>query len=52
MTVTDSGSMQEEISALKIPCATLRFNTDRPESVEAGLNRIAHQKARNPSLKS
>ncbi|MCD6229861.1 MAG: UDP-N-acetylglucosamine 2-epimerase (non-hydrolyzing) [Candidatus Diapherotrites archaeon] len=50
MTVTDSGSMQEEISALKIPCATLRFNTDRPESVKAGLNRIAPPKSKESIL--
>ena len=38
---TDSGSMQEEICALKVPCMTLRFVTDRPESVEAGANVLA-----------
>ena len=38
---TDSGSMQEEICALHVPCMTLRFVTDRPESVEAGANVLA-----------
>ncbi len=39
--VTDSGSMQEEMAALKKPCITLRFVTDRPETVEAGINFLA-----------
>ncbi|MEM0372799.1 MAG: UDP-N-acetylglucosamine 2-epimerase (non-hydrolyzing) [archaeon] len=39
--VTDSGSMQEEAAALKKPCITLRFVTDRPETVEAGVNFLA-----------
>lgn len=38
---TDSGSMQEEANILGIPCATLRFNSDRSESVMAGANIIA-----------
>ena len=36
--VTDSGSMQEEAAALHVPCLTLRYVTDRPETVEAGVN--------------
>ena len=39
---TDSGSMQEEACALHIPCITVRYVTDRPESVEAGANILAH----------
>jgi UDP-N-acetylglucosamine 2-epimerase (non-hydrolysing) len=39
LVLTDSGGMQEECSALHIPCLTLRYVTDRPESVEAGANR-------------
>ncbi len=35
---TDSGSMQEEAAALHIPCITVRYVTDRPESVEEGAN--------------
>ncbi len=37
--LTDSGGMQEEACALHIPCLTLRYVTDRPESVSAGANR-------------
>lgn len=39
--VTDSGSMQEETSALHIPTITIRFVTDRPESIQAGVNLLA-----------
>lgn len=42
---TDSGSMQEEAAALHIPCATVRYVTDRPESVEAGANVLAVPKS-------
>lgn len=41
MVVTDSGSMQEETAALHVPTATIRYVTDRPESVEAGVNTLA-----------
>lgn len=35
---TDSGSMQEEMNLLKIPCATLRFGSDRAETFFAKSN--------------
>lgn len=38
---TDSGSMQEEMNILGIPCVTLRFGSDRAESILAGANIIA-----------
>lgn len=38
---TDSGSMQEEMNALGVPCVTLRFGSDRSESAIAGGNLIA-----------
>ena len=38
---TDSGSMQEEMTALGVPCVTLRFGSDRSESAMAGGNLIA-----------
>jgi UDP-N-acetylglucosamine 2-epimerase (non-hydrolysing) len=38
---TDSGSMQEEMNILSIPCVTLRFGSDRSESIIAGANMIA-----------
>ena len=35
---TDSGSMQEEMNILKVPCVTLRFGSDRAETFMAGGN--------------
>jgi UDP-N-acetylglucosamine 2-epimerase (non-hydrolysing) len=40
LVVTDSGGMQEEACILGVPCITIRENTERPETVEAGANRI------------
>src|SRR5829696_6021252 len=36
--LTDSGGIQEETTALGIPCLTLRENTERPITVEMGTN--------------
>ena len=36
--ITDSGGIQEETTALKIPCLTIRDNTERPITVEQGSN--------------
>lgn len=40
MVLTDSGGLQEETTALGIPCVTLRENTERPITVEQGTNTI------------
>jgi UDP-N-acetylglucosamine 2-epimerase (non-hydrolysing) len=37
---TDSGGLQEESCILQVPCLTLRDNTERPETVEVGANRV------------
>src|SRR3989454_4658835 len=41
LVLTDSGGIQEETTALGIPCVTLRENTERPITVEMGTNTIA-----------
>jgi UDP-N-acetylglucosamine 2-epimerase (non-hydrolysing) len=38
--LTDSGGLQEETTGLKIPCITLRENTERPITAEIGSNVI------------
>jgi UDP-N-acetylglucosamine 2-epimerase (non-hydrolysing) len=38
--VTDSGGIQEETTVLRVPCITLRDNTERPETVEVGTNEL------------
>lgn len=40
LAVTDSGGIQEETTALGIPCLTLRENTERPITVEQGTNTV------------
>jgi UDP-N-acetylglucosamine 2-epimerase (non-hydrolysing) len=40
LVLTDSGGIQEETTALGIPCLTLRHNTERPITVTEGTNRI------------
>ena len=41
LVLTDSGGLQEETTALGIPCLTLRENTERPITIELGSNRLA-----------
>lgn len=38
--VTDSGGVQEESCILRVPCVTVRDNTERPETVAVGGNRL------------
>lgn len=41
LVLTDSGGIQEETTALGVPCITLRENTERPITVAEGSNTIA-----------
>lgn len=43
LVLTDSGGIQEETTALGVPCVTLRNNTERPITIEQGTNTIAGQ---------
>lgn len=38
LVITDSGGVQEETCILKVPCITLRDNTERPETIKSGSN--------------
>jgi UDP-N-acetylglucosamine 2-epimerase (non-hydrolysing) len=40
LVLTDSGGLQEETTALGIPCFTIRENTERPITIEEGTNTL------------
>lgn len=44
LVMTDSGGVQEECCILKVPCVTLRYNTERPETLKEGANILAGTK--------
>ena len=44
--VTDSGGLQEETTALGVPCVTVRANTERPVTITEGTNRLVPDPAR------
>jgi UDP-N-acetylglucosamine 2-epimerase (non-hydrolysing) len=40
LVLTDSGGLQEETTALQIPCVTIRENTERPITIDEGTNTL------------
>ena len=48
--VTDSGGVQEETTALGVPCFTLRENTERPITITEGTNQLVSDPSLLPSL--
>ena len=48
--VTDSGGLQEETTALGVPCFTVRENTERPITITEGTNRLVPNPADLPAL--
>ncbi|MEN8134889.1 MAG: UDP-N-acetylglucosamine 2-epimerase (non-hydrolyzing) [Thermodesulfobacteriota bacterium] len=47
MVLTDSGGLQEETTVLKVPCITMRANTERPVTCEVGTNIIVGNSKEN-----
>jgi UDP-N-acetylglucosamine 2-epimerase (non-hydrolysing) len=43
LVITDSGGVQEETTFLRVPCLTLRANTERPITVTQGTNTLVGQ---------
>jgi UDP-N-acetylglucosamine 2-epimerase (non-hydrolysing) len=48
--ITDSGGLQEETTALGIPCLTVRENTERPITITEGTNLLAPDPLELPGL--
>lgn len=42
LVLTDSGGIQEETTILRVPCLTLRENTERPVTITEGTNRLVN----------
>ena len=51
--ITDSGGITEEATVMRIPCLTLRDNTERPETITIGTNELIGTDPENisPALK-
>lgn len=45
--ITDSGGITEEASVLRVPCLTLRDNTERPETITLGTNELVGTNPKN-----
>ena len=43
--ITDSGGLQEETTALKLPCLTVRTTTERPITCDLGTNQLIEPNA-------
>jgi UDP-N-acetylglucosamine 2-epimerase (non-hydrolysing) len=48
--ITDSGGIQEETTALGVPCFTVRENTERPITIREGTNRLVSHPEELPRL--
>ena len=48
--ITDSGGLQEETTALGVPCFTVRDNTERPITITEGTNRLVRDPSTLPRL--
>ena len=50
LVVTDSGGIQEETTILRVPCLTVRPNTERPITITHGTNRLVEPDAVAPAV--
>jgi UDP-N-acetylglucosamine 2-epimerase (non-hydrolysing) len=48
--ITDSGGITEEASIMRVPCLTLRDNTERPETITLGTNELVGTNPKNIKL--
>jgi UDP-N-acetylglucosamine 2-epimerase (non-hydrolysing) len=48
--LTDSGGLQEETTFLRIPCLTLRRNTERPVTIKEGTNKLTSLEVLNQDI--
>jgi len=48
--ITDSGGLQEETTALGVPCFTVRDNTERPITITEGTNQLVRDPSTLPGL--
>ena len=48
--ITDSGGLQEETTALGVPCFTVRDNTERPVTITEGTNQLVRDPSTLPGL--
>jgi UDP-N-acetylglucosamine 2-epimerase (non-hydrolysing) len=51
LVVTDSGGIQEETTYLKVPCITIRPNTERPITITHGTNQLATTDSARPLIR-
>jgi len=49
--LTDSGGLQEETTFLKVPCLTLRPNTERPITIRLGTNKLTSLESLNDDVR-